>query len=384
MNNDESCRGLRCIGHTDLGDGGDGMQVMLKDDVLFVGRMTPGRGITLVDVSRPSRPRPLGALPAYPDTWQTKCQVSDDLLIVNYEQRDRLNPDGRTGYSVFDISNPRRPRELVYVNTGGRGIHRLWWDGERHAYLSGQVEGYRGKVLLVVDMHNPGRPETVGVWAWPGLAEGEDEEAAFAGGLIRELHHGIPAGGRLYCGLWDAGFGLLDMTDPGRPALVAHVSWAPAEGRCTHTALPLPGRPLVAVLDESTQERCDEPPKYVRLLDVSRPDAPRVVSRWRVEDEAYCRKGGRFGPHNFHENRRGTFRSDSYLYVTYFNAGLRVLDVRRPERPVEVAHYVPSPPGGGVIQTNDVLVTADGIIYITDRAGGGVHVLAHEPGWDRV
>jgi hypothetical protein len=48
-----------------------------------------------------------------------------------------------------------------------------------------------------------------------------------------------------------------------------------------------------------------------------------------------------------------------------------------------VGHYIPAPRGKGregrgsnkVIQTNDVDLDHRGLIYITDRAGAGLHIL---------
>ena len=48
---------------------------------------------------------------------------------------------------------------------------------------------------------------------------------------------------------------------------------------------------------------------------------------------------------------------------------------------MEVAHWVPeAAPGQVAAQTNDVFVDAAGLIYVTDRVGGGVAIL--EPDTD--
>ena len=51
-------------------------------------------------------------------------------------------------------------------------------------------------------------------------------------------------------------------------------------------------------------------------------------------------------------------------------------DTADPEDPREIACYVPEPPTGQpVIQLNDVLVSDDGLIFVTDRVRGGLYIL---------
>ena len=88
----------------------------------------------------------------------------------------------------------------------------------------------------------------------------------------------------------------------------------------------------------------------------------------------------RFGAHNLHENQPGAYRSEHLVFATYFSAGVRVYDLADPERPAEVAHWIPRPPPGQpVAQINDLFVDADGLIWVTDRIGGGLYVLEPEP-----
>jgi hypothetical protein len=95
-----------------------------------------------------------------------------------------------------------------------------------------------------------------------------------------------------------------------------------------------------------------------------------------VEEHAF--RGGRYGAHNLHENRPGpAFRSDTLLFGTYFNGGVRVHDIGNPFQPVELAHYVPEAPARSqrAIQINDVYVDENRTIYAVDRFNGGLYVL---------
>jgi hypothetical protein len=74
--------------------------------------------------------------------------------------------------------------------------------------------------------------------------------------------------------------------------------------------------------------------------------------------------------------RPGSLVDSNTIYVTWFNAGLRVVDIGDASRPREIAYYVPeAPPGRSSIQFNDVLVAADGLVYVTDRFTGGLYIL---------
>jgi len=79
------------------------------------------------------------------------------------------------------------------------------------------------------------------------------------------------------------------------------------------------------------------------------------------------------------------------IFVTYFNAGVRAVDIRDPYRPKEVGYYIPAitektdkrcvtQPGGGesckiAIQSNNPEVDDRGYIYVVDRANTGMHIL---------
>jgi hypothetical protein len=78
------------------------------------------------------------------------------------------------------------------------------------------------------------------------------------------------------------------------------------------------------------------------------------------------------------------------MFVTWFNAGVRAVDVRNPYQPREVGYYIPAtnkntrpscektPQGPRckiAIVTNSVEVDDRGYVYVTDRAQTGLHIL---------
>src|SRR5262247_3513217 len=78
------------------------------------------------------------------------------------------------------------------------------------------------------------------------------------------------------------------------------------------------------------------------------------------------------------------------LFFTWFNAGVRAVDMRDPYRPKEVGYYIPAitdrtaerciktPQGQRCkteIQSNNAEVDDRGYIYVGDRANTGLHIL---------
>jgi len=375
--------GFSLVGHSDLDGSGDGMQIMRMGDALYVGHFGPsGMGTSVLDVADPAQPTVVKQWLAPPGSHTHKVQTADGLLLVNHELFRSTAP-APVGMAVYDLADPFDPRPIGFFDTGGRGVHRIVWEGGRFAYVSATPDGFSGRIWLIVDMTDPTRPIEAGRWWWPGMWTGGGENQDWPDDEVRQVHHGLVSGQRAYLGLWDSGMAILDLADLARPRLVSHLSWE--EGGHTHTCLPLPGRSLVVVTDEAVNEGCTGSAHMVRVVDVSDETNPRVLSICPIPQGDFCDRGLRFGAHNLHENRPDSYRSERLMFTTYFNAGLRVYDLADPEVPVDVAHWLPvCPPGQAACQINDVFVGLDHLVYLTDRVNGGAYVLRPEPWLDAV
>ena len=94
----------------------------------------------------------------------------------------------------------------------------------------------------------------------------------------------------------------------------------------------------------------------------------------------FCDKGGRFGPHNTNQEQHlpDVEQQADLIYLTYFNAGLRVYDIKDPHLPKESGWFIPPTPVKRygplptklVSQVEDVLVDTRGNIYIDDKNWG--------------
>lgn len=352
------------------------MQIMRVGDALYVGHLgTSGAGTSVLDVSDAENPRMVRQFPHKSGSHSHKVQAADGLLLVN-EERFRGGAPFAAGMIVYDLADPLSPQPRGYFESGGEGVHRIVWTGGRYAYMSAVPDEFDDRIFLIVDLLDPERPREVGRWWWPGTRRDEDGSAVPAGKRYA-AHHALLDGDTGYLGYGDGGMVVLDLSDPCAPRRIGGLKWNP--GGDTHTCMPLPSRSLVATTDEAVNDRCAEDPKLVRIVDVSDPSSPRVLSTCPVPKGDYCERGLRFGPHNLHENRAGAYVSERIIFVTYFNAGLRVYDIVDPEEPREIAHWVPEAARGqSASQINDLFVDHDGTVFVTDRVGGGLFVLQPE------
>ncbi len=401
-------KNVRFISRCDQGGRLDGVQIMVHRGYAYIGHMFSD-GITVVDVRDALRPKTVAFVAAPPNTRSHHLQVHDDLLLaVNgpnvwamqqyAKQQDyyaksladsfqNSTQSFAAGLRIFDISKPAHPREIAFLSLPGFGAHRIWYVGGRYAYVSVHFEGFIDHALAVIDVSNPEEPELVSRWWLPGMWRAGGETPAWSSGKRYALHHVIVADSLAY-GAWrDGGLTVHDVSDPVRPKVLSQRITSPPFAGGAHTPLPLPGRKLVVLADEATSANCANGLAYTWIYDVREPSNPVSIATLPTPaEENYCAKGGKFGPHNLHENRPGSFQSESLIFATYHNAGLRVFDVSNPFEPKQTAHFVPPPPEGlmdirpgavKAIQSCDVFVDKEARMYLTDT-NAGLYILQYE------
>jgi hypothetical protein len=392
----DSARNIEFVSHNELDGHGDCVQIIVHKGHAYIGHMFSD-GFTVVDVRDAKNPVTTGFHAAPPNTRAFHLQTHGDLLLTvnspniwvmqgysdpndyfkssitdSFTKRDK---EFTAGLRVFDISKPAEPRQIGFMPIDGLGFHRLWYVGGRYAYGSCHWQGFTDHILAVVDMQDPTRPEVVGRYWLPGMNAGAGETPSWSGKRYA-LHHPIVAGNLAYTAWRDGGFAILDIADPTAPKLVSHRNWSPPFGGGSHTPLPLPGRGLAVIADEGNLDDCANGIQRCWVFDVRDPANPVSISTLPTPSESeYCKKGAKFGPHNLHENRPGALQTEELIFATYQNAGVRVFDISNAFEPKEAAHFVPPAPERmvdprpnrpRVIQSNDVYVAPDGLMYLTD------------------
>jgi hypothetical protein len=350
--------------------------------------------LSIFDVTDPADLRLVGAIegPDQAATWQV--QVADGLLVQGMERRPPAwggDPadESDEGIRLFDVRDPVAPKLLSQWRTGAHGVHRNHFTGGRYVHATASRRGFDGNIYVILDIADRSRPEEVAMWFLP------EQYVAAGGAPTRRISlHGPPYvhGDRAYLSYGAAGMVILDISDIERPTLVSRLDIGAAFSSmiALHTVIPLPARNLLLINTEAIAERQQEAYNFAGIVDVSDETNPRIVSLLPIPEPApgapyrnFSMRGGRFGPHNQHHPQGpDLFADDNLMFMTWFNAGLRVYDISDEYLPREIAWYLPDDPAERrgllpktlVTQSEDVLVDARGNIFFSDK-NHGLHVV---------
>ena len=365
--------GLKQVGYLDCPGGG---QVRVVNGFAYIGHIDAPDGTTIIDVSDPKDPAQVAKLDVPKGLHSHKVRVNDNgLMLINRELHGAKEaPLGyQGGLGIYDISDPRNPRELPPWECGGKGVHRFDFDG-RYAYISPTIEGYVGNIMMILDMADPEKPEEVGRWWMEGqwIAGGETPTWK---DTDHRCHHPLRMGDRLYVSYWQGGFVILDISDMSQPKRISGLDWSPPFVWPTHTALPIPfdvqGRRILVVADEDVLPMEPFPgASFLWIVDITDETHPMPFASFQVEGIEPVPNPTMTGCHQPCEIVTGT-----EIPVAWFAQGLRVIDIANPHSPREVARFVPPVPEGSArVSSNDVTVDENGLIYLMDRKRG-LHIL---------
>lgn len=408
-------RNIRCVGQLDIAGGG---QIYVAGSFAYVGHMRPPYGTSIIDIEDPTNPRVVAELKlADQRAHSHKVRVVGDIMVTNVEMNDRhavrrgsgwpaavsklrgrlgreptedevlaeltmtreqldlmrefqRQPFTEAGFKVWDVSNKSAPRLLSHVRTGGIGVHRFDMD-DRYAYISTEMDGFHGNILVIYDLADPAKPVEVSRWWMAGqhIAGGEKPNWQ---GFRNRLHHAMREGDELWAAVWHAGIRAIDISDISEPITVGSYNYHPPFPEPTHTVMKVPfevaGRQIAVAADEEHDHIPGQLHAGLWIFDVSNRSDLKPIGMYHLSecDSPFARREGRFGLHQFQEKL-----TDTRLYCAWFSGGLRVIDIADPTLPCEIAHYIPEPRSGFTTpQSNDVDVDERGLVFLLDRNAG--------------
>lgn len=241
--------------------------------------------------------------PVLTDSLQLDARRINDVKIHASNRLGILTREGasdrRNGIVVLDLTEPAHPTIISeYKRTVPGGVHNVWIEGDLvYAVHNGTSD------IHIIDITDPENPDEVGRW-------GIDSQN-------KSLHDVIVQDGYAHLSYWDDGVVTLDVgagTHGGTPTDPTFVSRYKYPVGNTHTAWRA-GRYLFVgdeiFPDDWDPERPIEARGYIHVLDFADPENPREVAKYEVPEA---------GAHNI-------WVEGDRLYVGYYQAGLRVVDI---------------------------------------------------------
>ncbi len=246
------------------------------------------------------------ANPVLTDSVQVDARRINDVKIHPNSRIGIITREGassrRNGIVLLDLSDPGHPSIMSeYTETVTGGVHNVWIDGDNdliYAVHNGTSE------IHIIDIADPANPAEIGRW-------GIDKQS-------KSLHDVIVQNGYAYLSYWNDGIVMLDVGagthggTPREPQFVSQFEYPVANN--SHTAFRY-GRYLF-VGDEVFPAgwNVDQPIDargYVHVVDYIDIENPVEVATYEVPEA---------GAHNF-------WVENDLLYIGYYQAGLRIVDV---------------------------------------------------------
>ncbi len=381
-------------------------------------------GTSIVDVTEPRRPRYLAHIPGEPvnparmgesgGAQMVRVCNGSDLPNANPEKIYLLRSFGNSAHQIYDVTDPGAPRFVLTIVDRLTDTHKSWWEHDTGiAYLvCGDPEWRTNRMTKIYDLSDPEAPTHIRDFGLPG-----QEPNATVKPVPPALHGPIRLGDRVYFAYGTNANGVIQIVDrtkllDGDPRPTVENLLAPQVGRLdmapnwgAHTTFPVLGvdipdfaknlsgkkRDFLVVPSESLANECREFRHMTFIVDITTESRPFSVANHQVPEASgnFCDRGGRFGPHATNESFTDIYYK-KLVFISYFNAGVRVVDIRDPFTPKEVAHFIPAVTSRTdkrcvtvdgqqrckvAIQTNNVEVDDRGFVYIVDRANTGLHIL---------
>jgi hypothetical protein len=340
---------IRPLGHANPGGGYSG-DVFVHGGFAYLsswhGVKCPAQGVRVYDLSKPSRPRRVSTFGdgkstlEVRGTWTEKTIVqhvstasfTGELAATSFQNCPPTN--SFRGFGLYDVTNPRAPKQLSLVRTDPGGSHEIWLQPKgRRAYVYTAIPlaelpapsrvptpGFR-----IYDVTDPRHPIEVGSWMAPSsLKEGK-------GGTFVHSVRVNAAATRAYLSYWDLGTVILDISKPSEPRLLGRTN--DTQGAAHSTAVSPNGKLLI-----ETHETTGGRPSF---WDISDPTRPRLLSVFNAPRRLVAEARKRTGASGFSLGVHDPKIIGHRAYFSWYALGVLVADISKPRRPRFVAQFLP-------------------------------------------
>ncbi len=409
-------KNLNLIGFTDLGRPANGVltsDVWAHGNYAYVGTWIDftgsNTGVQVIDISDPTNPQLVNQLPsAAASSGANDVKVATintryfrgDLLVAGQEF-DGLPSLG--GIQIWDVTDPLNAVELSQLFVGPVHNAYLYQKGSRAFVLlaipfwevATQPSSiyFPGKTIgdfIIVEVTDPSNPVVLSDWGagkdggfpfgfpFPIPANGFpancDDPSICRGASPFVNCHDVWAnqqGTIAYLSYWDLGLILLDISDPANPTFIGRgiepATLGSDEGNL-HNAVQARGGNLVVVGDE---DFAPGPWGFLRTFNTLDPSNPEQIGAFATDGALNDPTGWRT-MHNI-------FVRGNNAYLSWYDEGIRIIDLSQPATPREIASFIPDPnqagPGRfwGVYVHNDLILASDiysGLFILKQEAGG--------------
>ena len=351
------------------------------NDCAYYGKGLAAGGAQVVDVSNSALPVPTGVLatPAMVDPWESlRVNVKRKLLVGDSNTNQFLD--------IYDISGDCRvPKLLSSTQMQTANGHEGWFSPDGMTYfMSGRVP------LTAVDISDPAHPKEIVSHAFDASTHGgsttEDGSRSF---VCQQAP--FPNDKLL----------ILDTSDitarkPGAAfKVISEIplmdnQWCQGAYRVTYKNHPF----LIQYGERSSANDCSMSDAgwatfaYPRIYDLADEKNPRLISTMMLEtalpQNCQTVKGegsqvSGFG-YSVHHCTPDRLYDPTIIACSWFGSGMRVMDIRDPYHPKELAYYNPGTNSMLGTVARPVIRAEKGEIWFTGAGGAGFFVVKFAPG----
>ncbi|MBA2534581.1 MAG: hypothetical protein H0V21_06185, partial [Rubrobacter sp.] len=387
----QQAESFQLVGHNGLFGRGMNAAPAIYRHYLYVGNRTDGQrrhphaGVQVVDIARPKQTRVVGSIgpPNEGNVGETSRELrvwpqQKMLIVMNFTCssfiHDCADVPVTPTFKFYDLSGKlaAHPRLLTtYVPPAKPHEMFLWVDPNRSdralLYYSTPTNDVTGSNLVVADISN--------------ARDGDVHEvASFNPNRLYPAHvrtvrdvalHSIslnPRGTRAYLAYLGGGFLIADTSDLARNRqdprirLVTPVkNRVPYTNPGAHSAVKVPGRPLVVLTEEVYGDLLDFtdpatgfvddegcPWGWVKIANISDPRHPRVVGQYRTRQnhQSYCSTPAGRNPRNTNFTSYAAHNPTvlpKIAFVTWHTSGLQAFSTADPAHPQQTGVFSPRP-----------------------------------------